>query len=225
MNSLLQMLLILLFLFILFVLSRLSLQKLFELCHRYIGNNHAVYIAISLFLLPGTIVHELSHAFMAMALHLKIRDIHIFPEWQHNHIKLGSVVYEKKDVFRSILVGVAPFFVGLCSLWWFYQLGVYQISSIPQFLVVTYIVFVISTTMFSSKQDLVDILYLIPVIVFVTGAVYIFQLNLGFVWKLIEVEAVKQFMYAIGTYLMIAIGIHSIIIIFATIMLVLHKKT
>jgi len=162
---------------------------------------------------------------MAMILQLKIRDIHIFPEWGHDLIKLGSVVYEKKDVFRSILVGVAPFFVGLMVLWWFYGLGLYQNSSVLQFLGMNYIVFVISTTMFSSKQDLVDILYLIPIIAVVMGCFYIFQIDSSFVIKLIQLEAVRQFLYAIRTYIAIAIGIHAIIILFSTIILSFHTQS
>ncbi|PJE61987.1 hypothetical protein COU87_01665, partial [Candidatus Roizmanbacteria bacterium CG10_big_fil_rev_8_21_14_0_10_39_12] len=97
---------------ILFFISRLSLQRLFHLLHRYINNNNMIYVGISILLFPGTIIHELSHAIMAMILQLKIHDIHIFPEWKNGQIKLGSVSYVKKDVFRSILVGVAPLFVG-----------------------------------------------------------------------------------------------------------------
>jgi len=162
---------------------------------------------------------------MAMILHLKIRDIRIFPEWKHDSIKLGSVVYEKKDVFRSILVGIAPFFVGLFSLWWLHGLGLYQTSSAIQFIGVSYIVFIVSTTMFSSKQDLVDILYIIPIIVFIVGLIYIFQINMGFLKYLIEVEAVVQFLYAVRTYILIAIGIHTIIIMFAVSALTLHQKS
>jgi len=211
--------------FVLFLISRYSIQKLFQVCLIYFQNNKISLIFISSLLLPGTIVHELSHAFMAMILHLKIRDIRIFPEWKHDSIKLGSVVYEKKDVFRSILVGIAPFFVGLFSLWWLYELGLYQTSSAIQFIGVSYLVFVISTTMFSSKQDLVDILYIIPIVVFIIGLIYVFQINMGFLKHLIEVEAVVQFLYAVRTYILIAIGIHTIIIMFAVSALTLHQKS
>ena len=215
----------LLLLFVLFLVSRYSIQKLFQVFFIYFQSNNSTLILISALLLPGTIIHELSHAFMAMALHLKIRDIQIFPEWKHDSIKLGSVVYEKKDVFRSILVGIAPFFIGLIALWWLYGLGLYQTTSAVQFIGVSYLVFVISTTMFSSKQDLVDILYIIPIIVLIIGIIYVFQIDFHFLIQLIEVEAVIQFLYAIRTYLIIAIGVHTIIIMFAMIVLTLHKKS
>lgn len=215
----------LLLLFVLFLISRYSIQKLFQVFFIYFQSNTITLILISVLLLPGTIIHELSHAFMAMALHLKIHDIHIFPEWKHDSIKLGSVVYEKKDVFRSILVGIAPFFIGLIALWWLYGLGLYQTTSALQFIGVSYLVFVISTTMFSSKQDMVDILYIIPIIVFFLGLIYVFQIDMGYITKLIEVEAVVQFLYAIRKYITVAIGIHTIIVMFAMIVLTLHKKS
>jgi len=215
----------LLLLIVLFLISRYSIQKLFQVFIISFRSNTIAFILMSTILLPGTIIHELSHAFMAMVLHLKIRDIKIFPEWKHDSIKLGSVVYEKKDVFRSILVGVAPFFVGLIALWWLYGLGLYQSTSALQFIGVSYLVFVISTTMFSSKQDMVDILYIIPIIVLIIGIVYVFQIDLHLLMKLFEVEAVVQFLYAIRKYITVAIGIHTIIIIFAMIVLTLHKKS
>ncbi len=215
----------LLLLIVLFLISRYSIQKLFQVFFIYLQNNNITLILISALLLPGTIIHELSHAFMAMALHLKVCDIQIFPEWKHDSIKLGSVVYEKKDVFRSILVGVAPFFMGLIALWWLYGLGLYQTSSAIQFIGVSYLVFVISTTMFSSKQDMVDILYIIPIIVLIIGIIYVFQIDFSFLMKLFEVEAVVQFLYAIRKYITVAIGIHTIIIMFAIIVLALHKKS
>lgn len=211
-------------LIILFFISRLSLQRLFHLLHRYINNNNMIYVGISILLFPGTIIHELSHAIMAMILQLKIHDIHIFPEWKNGQIKLGSVSYVKKDVFRSILVGVAPLFVGILALWWLYSLGLYNQASPLQFIFINYIVFVISTTMFSSKQDMVDIIYAIPVIILIGGIIFVFQIDSSQILSLIDVEPIMQFMYAIRAYLMIAIGIHTAIILFATTILALHKK-
>ena len=161
---------------------------------------------------------------MAMILHLKIRDIQMFPQWKHSEIKLGSVIYEKKDVFRSILVGVSPLFVGLGVLWWLYTLGLYQTSSILQIMGVSYLVFVISTTMFSSKQDLIDILYLIPILVLIFAVIYVFQGEFRSLFRLIEVEGVARFMYAIRTYLIVAIGIHIGIIVISKCMRVFLNK-
>ncbi|PIZ63947.1 hypothetical protein COY15_06135 [Candidatus Roizmanbacteria bacterium CG_4_10_14_0_2_um_filter_39_12] len=72
---------------------------------------------------------------------------------------------------------------------------------------------------------MVDIIYAIPVIILIGGIIFIFQIDSNQILRLIEVEPIMQFMYAIRTYLMIAIGIHAIIVIFATIVLSLHKKS
>ena len=224
MNNLLQLIFSIVLLTILFFISQISIRQLFRLFHAFVKSNNIVYILISVLLLPGTIIHELSHAFMAMILQLRIVDIHIFPKWKHGQIKLGSVLYEKKDVFRSILVGVAPFFFGFIILWWLYGIGMYQSTSIIQHIGISYIVFVISTTMFSSKQDIVDIIYMIPVVIIIIGIVYIFRIDMEVLSRLIELEGVANFLYSIRTYLTITIGIHIAIIIFSTSILALHTK-
>ena len=64
---------------------------------------------MALLYFPGTAVHEMSHLVMAMILNLKVRDISLLPKIRGNTIKLGTVTYEKKDVVRGLIVGIAPF--------------------------------------------------------------------------------------------------------------------
>lgn len=66
----------------------------------------------SLLVLPGTIIHELSHWIVAELLLVRTGEITIFPEESH----LGSVSTAKSDPFRGFLIGIAPFITGLIIL-------------------------------------------------------------------------------------------------------------
>lgn len=72
----------------------------------------------SLLVLPGTIIHELSHWLTAEILRVRTGRIVILPELtQHESAKrLGSVEAEKTDPFRGFLIGVAPFISGILIL-------------------------------------------------------------------------------------------------------------
>jgi hypothetical protein len=109
----------------LFILSRITIQTLYQCLYLVFRNKKITFILLSVFYLPGTIVHELSHAFMAILLLLKVRSISFFPEFNGNSIKLGHVLYEKKDGFRSIIVGIAPLIGGTIVLYLFFFLKIF----------------------------------------------------------------------------------------------------
>lgn len=71
----------------------------------------------SIFFLPGTIVHELSHWVVAEVLRVKTGEITIFPDDQEGETqRLGSVATAKTDPFRGFLIGLAPFISGILIL-------------------------------------------------------------------------------------------------------------
>lgn len=111
----------------------------------------------SIFVLPGTIIHELSHWLMAEILRVRTGEIVIFPDLSDGSEtkRLGSVATEKTDPLRGFLIGVAPFFVGIfalvilgkvlqdnwgISLWWQTGLLIYGIM-------------VVGNSMMISKED------------------------------------------------------------------------
>jgi hypothetical protein len=111
---------------------------------------------------------------MAILLLLKVRSISFFPEFNGNSIKLGHVTYEKKDGFRSLLVGIAPLIGGTITLYLFFYFKMFPQRDFLLTIGGIYLIFVISSTMFSSKQDLKDILYCIPIILIGAGLLYVF---------------------------------------------------
>ncbi len=69
----------------------------------------------SILVLPGTIIHELSHWLMAELLQVRTGQITILPELRTDSRdeRLGSVATAKTDPFRGFLIGIAPFLTGM----------------------------------------------------------------------------------------------------------------
>jgi hypothetical protein len=158
-----------------FLLSRKNFNHFFHFFRKFFHNQNTVYTLISLVFLPGTIIHELSHFFAAMILFLPVKDIQIFPKFEDNQIKLGHVLYVKKDFLRGILVGIAPFFGALFLFFGLSFFNLFPNGNLGLNITLIYLIFTVSSLMFSSKQDLVDIGYLIPFILFLLIISYIFQ--------------------------------------------------
>jgi len=207
---------------IIFFLSRQNFRQLFFLLQKIFHHKKTVYQLISLIFLPGTIIHELSHFFAAIVLFLPVKEIRIFPQFENNQIKLGHVLYAKKDFLRGIMVGIAPFFGALLVFFIlsFFNLFPNKISGLN--IVLTYLIFAISSVMFSSKQDLVDIVYLIPFLLFLLIIVYIFQpLFDSFNWYYVNkiITGLEFFLTKVNYYLFLSILIHLFLIILMRIIL------
>jgi hypothetical protein len=156
----------------------------------------------------------MSHFVMATILFLKVRDVDVFPSWQHNYIKLGKVVYEKKDVLRSIIVGIAPVIIGLLFFWWLSIIDALQGDMLWLRILLIFIIFIISSTMFSSKQDLIDIIYIIPLVFVIGLIVYILQIDLRSVFQhKILLDSLAKFLYDVNIYLVLSLMIHGFIFI------------
>ncbi|MBF8250153.1 MAG: hypothetical protein HW400_754, partial [Candidatus Levybacteria bacterium] len=89
---------------ILFLLSRLVNKTL----SKFLSIN-----LLSFIFLPGIIVHELSHLFVAMILFVPVGEMEFVPKKHGNSVKLGSVEIAKTDPIRRSLIGFAPVFAGL----------------------------------------------------------------------------------------------------------------
>lgn len=164
--------------FILFFLSRKTLNELYYFLKRILKKNSVVYLAISIIFFPGTLLHELSHAIMARLLLLKVTEIKLIPEWKNNNIQLGRVTYVKGDFIRSIIIGIAPVIGGIALLFGVAVSHFFPNPNISLNILLIYIIFVISSTMFSSKQDLVDIGYIIPIVIGVGAILFFFKINI-----------------------------------------------
>jgi len=77
-----------------------------------------------------------------------------------------------------------------------------------------YVVFSVSTSMFSSKQDLIDLVYIIPFIALFWAIIYLFNINLSFIIQnRTFIRNIQEFFYNVRFYLVFSLIIHGIVII------------
>lgn len=198
-----------------FFLSRLSLQKSYPVLKKIVKNDKLIFFFISLIYFPGTVIHELSHYIVALLLNLHPREIYLFPVIEGRTVRLGHVLYEKHphDFIRSILVGIAPFLGGLISLWALIQTKLFPGNVWWQTLLFGYLILTISANMFSSKQDLVDVGYLIPFGLFIAFLLYLFPpyISPGFFNQL--ALPISYFIQTIQPLLLFSLAVHAILVL------------
>jgi len=159
-------------------LSKITVNEIFFFLKKILKNNRVVFIIISIIFFPGTVIHELSHFFAAIILFLRVGEVRVIPFFEKNTIKLGSVIFEKKDFVRSLLVGIAPL---LSALIIFYTLSLWNIFPNKDWrlnILFGYLIFVISSTMFSSKQDLIDWVYIVPLVIIIGIVIYVLDIKI-----------------------------------------------
>ena len=164
----------------LFFIVRLNLKEIFTTLRKFIKSERTIFVLISLLFFLGTTLHEIAHFLAATILMLRVREIRVFPKLEENYIKLGEVIYEKKDIVRSIFVGIAPILGGLFIFWALASFKLFPSNNLLQNILLGYLIFAISSTMFSSKKDLIDLIYIVPLSIILMGIFYVFNIRLDF---------------------------------------------
>lgn len=209
--------------FTLFLTSRFLFKSFYALLHYVFHSQKAAIFLICGFFLPGVLVHELAHLVVAELLRVRTHGIEFVPELTGTSLKMGSVRVEKSDVVRNLFIGIAPIVAGILLL----TLSIYflnrmfslsQIFSSPISFFVTvligYVVFVITNTMFSSRKDVEGALELLLVVAIIIGAMYL----IGFaphIW-VVKVAGQKQvlgFVQQVVWLLTVPVGINIAVVI------------
>ncbi len=208
-----------------FIISRVAINEMFFLFYALFKNEHLVFSLVTLIFFPGTIIHELSHFLTAMALGHRVHSITVFPQRKGSYIKLGSVLYEKKDIVRSIIVGIAPIFFGLFILWFINNFHLFPQQNPFINIVILYFIFAISSSMFSSKQDLIDIIFIIPIFIVLVGVIYIFNIRVDFLYYLTSIsKSTVGILKGLNSFLFLSIVLNLILIgIFKGLRIVIKK--
>jgi hypothetical protein len=150
----------------------IEIQSVFFLITRRIDLALAIF---SILFLPGVILHELSHYFIARLLGVPTGRISIIPQsLPDGRLRMGYVETAATDFFRDALIGAAPLIAGsvfvayaglvhldFASIWQQLSLGdmssliptVSQVTDQPDFWIWFYLIFVVSSTMFPSETD------------------------------------------------------------------------
>jgi len=80
------------------------------------GSSDAGMALLWFVLLPGVVLHELSHWLMARLLGVPTGRLRLVPSVQGKQVVLGSVEVKRTDPLRDSLVGLAPFLAGTLAL-------------------------------------------------------------------------------------------------------------
>lgn len=166
---------------VLFLTSKFIFNSFFAIAFAVFKNRRVASFLVSYFFFPGVLVHEVSHFLMAKVLGVKTHGMEFLPVLNGTSLKMGSVSIEKTDLLRSLLIGVAPLFVGVGLL----VLSLSQIVktfsysdifssglSIGLALIAGYIVFVVTNTMFSSKKDVEGLVEVLIIVGLILGVIY-----------------------------------------------------
>jgi hypothetical protein len=138
------------------------------------GDPEVAVLLYALPLLPGIFLHELSHAFAAMLLGVRVGRISIRPQLAGQRVQLGFVPVEKTDVARASLIGLAPLLAGSAVIlligYWVFGIGAMGAALVagnsaslatgllsalqaPDAWLWAYVIFAVSNTMLPSRAD------------------------------------------------------------------------
>lgn len=166
----------------LFFLSKL-LTQLISILLLHVTKNHESTIHILSFLfLPGVIIHELSHMFMASIVFVRVGTMEFLPQVHGNTVKLGSVQIAKTDPLRRFLIGAAPLLGGtaLLMILFIYLSPFFSNLLSWQTILFVYALFEIGNTMFSSKKDMEGAIVLFIALGIFLGIVYLLGFRFDF---------------------------------------------
>ncbi len=138
------------------------------------GDPEIAVVLYALPLMPGILLHELSHALAAILLGVRVGRISIRPKRAGQRVQLGFVPVEKTDAVRASLIGLAPLLTGSAAIlligYWVFGLGTVGtalasgdwaslMDGLPEALKASdawlwaYVIFAISNTMLPSQTD------------------------------------------------------------------------
>ena len=190
-----------------YIISRLIIKELFIFLRKFFKTDFPVFSVVSLLFLPGTIIHETAHFITAILLILPVKSMSIFPKWDENEIKLGEVLFIKKDFLRAILVGIAPVFFGIGILFSLFYFKIYPANNVGLNILYSYLIFSISANMFSSSQDLKDLILIIPVILFIIIIFYVFNIKINMTNLNVIINKVNFYIFIVLTIDTVLFGI------------------
>ncbi|OGK18856.1 hypothetical protein A3D80_03145 [Candidatus Roizmanbacteria bacterium RIFCSPHIGHO2_02_FULL_40_13b] len=151
------------------IVSQKTTNNLFSVLYKITRSERiSIFIAAFIFL-PGTFIHEACHLISALLLFLPVKKFSIIPSVTSTpngySIKLGTVTYGKRDPISGILVGIAPVLGGIIFFAYLSTVFKYVQGNLLLTIFVAYLSFVVASTMLSSKQDIVDSVYIIPLLI------------------------------------------------------------
>lgn len=168
-------------LLLLFLLSRSLTSALAKFFYTLTGSRGLTINILAVIFLPGTILHELAHIFVAGMMFVPVGRIEILPVIDGGEVRLGSAEIGQTDMLRRTVIGMAPIIVGLLvmvgTLWLSYG-NLSKETPVWQVLLVLYVIFQVGNSMFSSKKDMEGaVALLVALLVILTAAITVTYLT------------------------------------------------
>ncbi len=142
------------------------------------GDREIAVVLYALPLMPGVLLHEVSHAVAARLLGVRSGRVSIRPKLSGEHIRLGSVAVAETDIIRASLIGLAPLLSGCAVIlligYTAFGIGAIQqglaaghwadvawglrslatnLLEVPDVWLWAYLIFAVSNTMLPSQSD------------------------------------------------------------------------
>lgn len=170
----------------LYLLSRWVIQMFYSLMHSLTQSRTIAIWVVSIIFFPGTVIHELAHLFTAEILGVQTGKLTLVPEsLEGSEVKTGGVMIAQTDPFRRTLIGLAPVSVGvavLAALSYFIRHALQNTLVSGVFF---YLLFSISNSMFSSKEDMKGVIPFTITVALFAAAGYIAGFRLGLTGQLL----------------------------------------
>lgn len=194
----------------------LGLKYLYLAGSYLIDSPKLIAYGVAILLLPGTLIHELSHWLVAELLRVPTGKLELLPQIEtNNRVRLGSLQIAQTDPFRRTLIGLAPLFMGLTVLFlignqfpqigWPPTLGI-NLKNLALF----YGVLVVANTMFSSQKDLE--VALLPTIVLILGSILVWKLPLNFSLPFTWTATFQNLLNHLNQILVVVLGLNILLL-------------
>ena len=179
-------------------IKRWITRHLQELSLRWVGDPDVALFVYFVIVLPGVVLHELSHWLMAKMLGVRVSGLAIGPvrRGSSQRVSLGSVRVSKVDPLRASLIGLAPLLgatavilvignlvLGVDELAQAMAGSAHQLAArvemlvqVPDFWLWLYLIFSVSNTMLPSESDMSAVR---PVLIFLAIAGLAFTILAG----------------------------------------------
>jgi hypothetical protein len=174
-------------------------QHLQELSLRWVGDSDVALIVYFVIVLPGVVIHELSHWLMALLLGIRVRKFSLGPvrKGRSQRVSLGSIQVSSVDPLRASLIGVAPLLGGSAVILVIGNMvlgvtelasamsgqglegalaGLQQLVHVADFGLWLYLIFAISNAMLPSASDMDTVR---PVLIFLGVATLVVLVAVG----------------------------------------------
>jgi hypothetical protein len=138
------------------------------------GDREIAVVLYALPLMPGILLHEVSHALTARLLGVRAGPVSVRPKLADERIQLGFVPVEETDFVRASLIGLAPLLAGSAVIlligylvfdihtmqqafvagdWGHVARDIAEMLKAPDLWVWFYLIFAVSNTMLPSRSD------------------------------------------------------------------------